>query len=45
MFDVTTVPKKEYECLNCGEITEREHHPVECPTCGGGLQGRAMSLE
>lgn len=45
VFGVTTSQKKEYECLSCGEITAREQHPIDCPVCGGGLQGRAMSLE
>lgn len=34
----------EYECMQCGTLTEQRTHPGVCE-CGGDFQNRAKSLE
>lgn len=47
MYDVpdTTSRRSVYECLGCGTIVRKQHHPGNCSDCGGMFQNRAMSLE
>ncbi|WP_226011567.1 rubrerythrin-like domain-containing protein [Halomicrobium salinisoli] len=35
----------EYECRNCGGVTERGPLSVTCPDCGGPLRRRAGGTE